>query len=242
MKKERTKEPLKNKKYIYYIYFIIIIALVVLFPLYKNSAKGDLRGKCYEYLTLEDGSTKEYRMLLEIMYPNPTYGIQYVNSKVDYDIVEKTKEIEKKKVKDLYLGLKEIEKEYDKVKIKVTSYNYADAYKNAVMATNKYIEQNKNIGKEDIQKYFAKQLEYEGSKIIDNKEKTVMYVYKKEEAVSYDSSRGGHVAFEIMELPGQKDNLDFLNAMLGGLVEEMDRTKLPEGVDLEETMELMGIE
>ena len=58
MKKERTKEPLKNKKYIYYIYFIIIIALVVLFPLYKNSVKGDLRGKCYEYLTLEDVSTK----------------------------------------------------------------------------------------------------------------------------------------------------------------------------------------
>ena len=30
--------------------------------------------------------------------------------------------IEKKKIEDLYLGTKEIEKEYDKVKIKVTFY------------------------------------------------------------------------------------------------------------------------
>ena len=124
----------------------------------------------------------------------------------------------------------------------MTSYNYALAYKNAVKATNKYIEENKNASKEEIEKYFANRLEYEGRKVIKNKEKTVMYVYKKEDAVVYDSSRGGHVAFEIVELPGQKDNLDFLNAMLGGLVEEMDRTKLPEGVDLEETLQLMGIE
>ena len=58
--------------------------------------------------------------ILQMMYPKPTYGIKYVNKKVDYDIVEKTKAKEKKKIEDLYLGTKEIEKEYDKVKIKVT--------------------------------------------------------------------------------------------------------------------------
>ncbi|MCO8193019.1 hypothetical protein [Anaerofustis sp. NSJ-163] len=221
---------------------LLLIALIFFVKIYDYSVTGDLNNKCYEYLTAEDGSGENYKNILQMMYPKPTFGIKYVNRKVDYDIVEKTKEIEKKKIEDLYLGTKEIEKEYDKVKIKVTSYNYALAYKNAVKATNKYIEENKNASKEEIEKYFANRLEYEGRKVIKNKEKTVMYVYKKEDAVVYDSSRGGHVAFEIVELPGQKDNLDFLNAMLGGLVEEMDRTKLPEGVDLEETLQLMGIE
>ena len=221
---------------------LLIFASVILINIYDNSVTGDLSNKCYEYLTAEDGSGEDYKSILQMMYPKPTYGIKYVNKKVDYDIVEKTKAKEKKKIEDLYLGTKEIEKEYDKVKIKVTSYNYALAYKNAVKATNKYIEENKNASKKEIEKYFATRLEYEGGKIIDNKEKTVMYVYKKEDSVIYNNSRGGHVSFEIVELPGQKDNLDFLNAMLGGLVEEMDRTKLPEGVDLEETIKLMGIE
>ena len=221
---------------------LLIFASVILINIYDNSVTGDLSNKCYEYLTAEDGSGEDYKSILQMMYPKPTYGIKYVNKKVDYDIVEKTKAKEKKKIEDLYLGTKEIEKEYDKVKIKVTSYNYAEAYKNAVMATNKYIEQNKNISKEEIQKYFGKRLEYEGNKIIDNKDKTVMYVYKKQDDIQYSSSRGSQFMDKIMELPGQKDNLDFLNAMLGGLVEEMDRTKLPEGVDLEDTLQLMGIE
>ena len=238
MKKENRKGLSKNKSFIFFI--LIIIFLSGLF-FYDNSANGDLRNKCYEYLTLEDGSTKEYRMLLEIMYPGSSYGIQYVNSKVVYEIVEKKEETEKK-VEYTIIGADEYENTYYKVKIKVISYNYAYAYKNAVTATNKYIEQNKNISKEEIQKYFAKQLEHEGNKIIDNKEKTVMYVYKKQDDILYNKSRGRYFKDEIMELPGQKDNLDFLNAMLGGLVEEMDRTKLPEGVDLEETLELMGIE
>ncbi|WP_329380138.1 hypothetical protein [Anaerofustis butyriciformans] len=221
---------------------IFLILVVILFlNFYDNSVQGDLSRKFDEYINAEDNSAKDYKMVLEIMYSKPTYGIKYVNKKIDYEIVEKKEETEKK-VEYTIIGADEYENTYYKVKIKVTSYNYADAYKNAVMATNKYIEQNKNISKEEIQKYFGKRLEYEGRKIIDNKDKTVMYVYKKQDDIRYSSSRGSQFMDKIMELPGQKDNLDFLNAMLGGLVEEMDRTKLPKGVDLEETLQLMGVE
>ena len=55
---------------------------------------------------------------------------------------------------------------------------------------------------------------------------------------------GGHrgKSWVVKFLPYQNNNDDLANAVFGGLVEEMDRTKLPEGVDLEETMEIMGIE
>ena len=219
-------------------FFIILILLLLFFYMYDKIPTNDLKNKCYEYLTSKDEDVVEYKNMIMLMYPKEVYVIKKVNKNIEYNIIEEEECFELINQGSIL----EKKNRYFKVKIKVTSYNYAEAYKNAVMATNKYIEQNKNISKEEIQKYFGKRLEYEGNKIIDNKDKTVMYVYKKQDDIRYSSSRGSQFMDKIMELPGQKDNLDFLNAMLGGLVEEMDRTKLPEGVDLEETMEIMGIE
>ena len=216
-------------------FFIILILLLLFFYMYDKIPTNDLKNKCYEYLTSKDEDVVEYKNMIMLMYPKEVYVIKKVNKNIEYNIIEEEECFELINQGSIL----EQKNRYFKVKIKVTSYNYAEAYKNAVMATNKYIEQNKNISKEEIEKYFATRLEYEGGKIIDNKEKTVMYVYKKQDDV--DIGRGDY-SVVISKLPEQKDNLDFLNAMLGGLVEEMDRTKLPEGVDLEETLQLMEIE
>ena len=223
-----------------FLFILIIIIGVVIPNLYNSNSIVDLKDKCYKYLTenIDENNFKNYSLIVKIMYPKPTYGIKYVNKNIDYEILEKEK---KEEIIDKGTLFEEV-KYYNKVKIKVTSYNYALAYKNAVTSTNKYIKENENANNDEIEKYFANRLEYEGGKIIDNNEKTVMYVFKKEEIVYGDGHNRGLNKTVIRKLPEQKDNLDFLNAMLGGLVEEMDRTKLPEGVDLEETMKLMGIE
>ncbi|WP_138269737.1 hypothetical protein [Anaerofustis stercorihominis] len=231
----------KSLKYslIYTILLILLFLFTVDIPnRYNSNPMVDLKNKCYDYLTLtgEDDPFKEYIFIMKIMYPKPTFGIKYVNRNVDYEILERE---EKKEIVDEGTIYEE-KNYYNKVKIKVTSYNYAIAYKNAVKATNKYKKENENAGKEEIETYFAERIEYEGKKVIDNEEKTVMYVYKKEDEIEYgDKSRLYKTV--ISKLPEQESNLDFLNAMLGGLVEEMDKTKLPEGVDLEETMKLMKI-
>ncbi len=230
------------KKFFFSLFlFILIIIIGVVIPnLYNSNPIVDLKDKCYKYLTenVEEDNFKNYSLIVKMMYPKPTFGIKYVNKNIDYEILDKEK---KEEIIDKGTIFEEV-KYYNKVKIEVTSYNYALAYKNAVEATNKYIEENENASKEEIEKYFATRLEYEGGKIIDNKEKTVMYVFKKEEVVYGDGHNRGLNKTVINKLPEQKDNIDFLNAMLGGLVEEMERTKLPEGVDLEDTLKLMGIE
>ena len=225
------------KRFFLNVFLIMVAIFMLLIPeIYNSNPMVDLKDKCYDYLTYgnNDYDFDEYRMIMKMMYPKPTFGIKYVNRNIDYEIIERER---KKEIVDEGTIFEE-KNYYNKVKIKVTSYNYAIAYKNAVKATNKYKKENKNAGKEEIETYFAERIEYEGKKVIDNEEKTVMYVYKREEEVEY--GKGSH-RMAIHMLPEQENNLDFLNAMLGGLVEEMDKTKLPEGVDLEETMELMKI-
>ncbi|MCO8193013.1 hypothetical protein [Anaerofustis sp. NSJ-163] len=223
-----------------FLFILIVIIGVVIPNLYNSNSMVDLKDKCYDYLTYgnNDYDFDEYRMIMKMMYPKPTFGIKYVNRNIDYEIIERER---KKEIVDEGTIFEEV-KYYNKVKIKVTSYNYALAYKNAVTSTNKYIKENENANNDEIEKYFANRLEYEGGKIIENNEKTVMYVFKKEEVVYGDGHNRGLNKTVIRKLPEQKDNLDFLNAMLGGLVEEMDKTKLPKGVDLEETLQLMEIE
>ena len=228
------------------IFFLFLFMLSSIIDFIFNSdfeKERSLDGFGYYILFNEKDKYIEERDIIELMCPDKSYDVTIIFNKPVYKHIKSWQF--KHKNPDYEDDKTGVASEYNydiKVMLEVTSYNYADAYKNAVMATNKYIEQNKNISKEEIQKYFGKRLEYEGRKIIDNKDKTVMYVYKKQDDIRYSSSRGSQFMDKIMELPGQKDNLDFLNAMLGGLVEEMDRTKLPEGVDLEETLQLMGVE
>ena len=219
----------------------------------NKEVEKSLKNSCVENLSNEEGNeyAQEYRMIMELMFsskksmfsfPKENSGFKYIDKNTDYKIVGE-KEIEVPHKYANIDGKEQMGYTYVKLKIKVSAPDYALAYKNAVDATNKYIKENKEATKEEIEMYFANYLKSEGEKAV-NRAKVVNYIYKEMD------SRSPHVSGQLFVnteyyadlLPDQENNLDLVNAMLGGLVEEMDRTKLPEGVDLEDTLQLMGVE
>ena len=194
----------------------------------------------YEILFNERDTYAKEIDIIELMCPDKSYDVTIIFNKPVY-----------KHIKDWQFKYKNPEYEDDKtgfaseynydtkVMFEVTSYDYSFAYKNAVKVTNKYIEENENAGKEEIEKYFANRLEYEWKYIKKNNIKKSIYIYRM--SYFYNIVRGGY-AVGVSLLPYQNNNDDLANAVFGGLVEEMDRTKLPKGVDLEETLQLMGVE
>ena len=238
------------------LFFICLVIWYLFFSGYHNPNKGvekSLKNSCVENLSNEEGNeyAQEYRMIMELMFSSKNSKLafstqksrlKYIDKNTDYKIVGE-KEIEVPHKYANIDGKEQMGYTYVKIKIKVSAPNYALAYKNAVDATNKYIKDNKEATKEEIQKYFANRLRSEGEKVV-TEDKSVNYIYKERNSRSYQSSGEifSDVEYYADLLPDQENNLDLVNAMLGGLVEEMDRTKLPEGVDLEETMKLMGIE
>lgn len=219
----------------------------------NKEVEKSLKNSCVENLSNEEGNeyAQEYRMIMELMFSSKksmfafskeNSGFKYIDKNTDYEIVGE-KEIEVPHKYANIDGREQMGYTYVKLKIKVSAPNYALAYKNAVDETNKYIKENKEATKEEIQKYFANRLRSEGEKAV-NRVKVVNYIYKAQDSTSSAVSGQLFVNTEYYAglLPDQKNNLDLVNAMLGGLVEEMKRTKLPEGVDLEDTLQLMGIE
>ena len=243
-----------NKGNFYIWILILVFAYNVIGNVNPNKeVEESLKNSCVENLSNKEGNeyAQEYRMIMELMFSskksmftfsNENSGFRYIDKNTDYEIVGE-KEIEVPHKYANIDGKEQMGYTYVKLKIKVSAPNYALAYKNAVDATNKYIKDNKEATKEEIQKYFANRLRSEGEKVV-NRANVVNYIYKAQGSTSSAVSGQLFVNTEYYAdlLPDQENNLDLVNAMLGGLVEEMDRTKLPEGVDLEETMELMGIE
>ena len=169
------------------------------------------------------------------MYPNEEDIEKFIKNNITYTITDR-EVIDSNSMDISYMSF------YVKVSINVKSYNYANAYKNAVLKTNEFINKNNSLSREAIQKYFYEQIEKEGQLIIQNNQMTTNIVYRCSKEHEIGGSRMEIKTYIIYPLPEQKNNMDLVNAMLGGLVEEMDRTKLPEGVDLEETLQLMGVE
>lgn len=232
------------------LFFICLVIWYLFFSGYHNPNKGvekSLKNSCVENLSNEEGNeyAQEYRMIMELMFSSKNSKLafsaqksrlKYIDKNTDYKIVGE-KEIEVPHKYANIDGKEQMGYTYVKLKIKVSAPNYALAYKNAVDATNKYIKDNKKATKDEIEMYFANRLSFEGASVI-NGNKVVNYIYKARNSRDYDS----FIEYYADLLPDQENNLDLVNAMLGGLVEEMDRTKLPEGVDLEETLQLMEIE
>lgn len=224
------------------IFFLFLFMLSSIIDFIFNSEfemERSLDGFGYHILFNEkDTYTKEID-IIELMCSDKSYDVTVIFNKPVY-----------KHIKDWQFKYKNPEYEDDKtgvaseynydtkVMFEVTSYDYSFAYKNAVKVTNKYIEENENAGKEEIEKYFANRLEYEWKYIKKRDIKKSTYIYRMTRL------SGGHrgKSWVVKFLPYQNNNDDLANAVFGGLVEEMDRTKLPEGVDLEETLQLMGIE
>ncbi|MGN8914561.1 hypothetical protein [Anaerofustis butyriciformans] len=199
-----------------------------------------LDGFGYNILFNEKDKYIEERDIIELMCSDKSYDVTVIFNKPTYKYIKSWQfKYKNPEYEDDKTGVAS-EYNYDiKAMLEVTSYDYSFAYKNAVKVTNKYIEENENASKEEIEKYFANRLEYEWKYIKKNNIKKSIYIYRME---GHNRSYGGGTVDCVTFLPYQNNNEDLENAVFGGLVEEMDRTKLPEGVDLEETLQLMGIE
>ncbi|WP_329380129.1 hypothetical protein [Anaerofustis butyriciformans] len=254
--KNKRKEIINTTIFLILI-FIGLVVWYLFFSGYHNPNKGvekSLKNSCVENLSNEEGNeyAQEYRMIMELMFSSKNSKLAFSAQKSRLKYIDKNTDYKIVGEKEVYnppksiLNRKDIDKDiytYVKLKIKVIAPNYALAYKNSVDATNKYIKDNKEATKEEIEMYFANRLKIEGEKVV-TEDKSVNYIYKARGEI--DSSVSPDILSSITYyaglLPDQENNLDLVNAMLGGLVEEMDRTKLPEGVDLEETLQLMRIE
>ena len=225
------------------IFFLILFILSIIIEFIFNSdfeKERSLDGFGYYILFNEKDKYIEERDIIELMCPDKSYDVTIIFNKPVYKHIKSWQfKYKNPEYEDDKTGVAS-EYNYDiKVMLEVTSYDYSFAYKNAVKVTNKYIEENENASKEEIEKYFANRLEYEWKYIKKNNIKKSTYIYRMR--CLYGGGRGGSVV-GVTFLPYQNNDEDLANAVFGGLVEEMDRTKLPEGVDLEETMKLMGIE
>ena len=230
----------------------IIIAIVIFFvcnalyyfifdpnSLYPNKGvESYLEKNTSNYLSNNNSEFSIYNKIIKLMFYDKDNSMEYAKSNVYYEVVDEQELERNSKVSS------NVEEIYIKLKIKISTYNYSFAYKNAVNKTNKYIEKNKKITNKEKQIYFAEQLNNEINGVINNNDMHIEYIYR--ERKSEESINGPDTFtstfYYVTLLPEQYNNDDLANAVFGGLVEEMDRTKLPEGVDLEETMELMGIE
>ena len=225
------------------IFFLFLFMLSSIIDFIFNSEfemERSLDGFGYHILFNErDTYTKEID-IIELMCPDKSYDVTVIFNKPLYKHIKSWQfKYKNPEYEDDKTGVAS-EYNYDiKVMLEVKSYDYSLAYKNAVKATNKFIEENENADKEEIEKYFANRLEYEWKYIKKNNIKKSTYIYRM--SCLYGTARGGSKV-GVTFLPYQNNNDDLANAVFGGLVEEMDRTKLPEGVDLEETLQLMGIE
>ena len=225
------------------IFFLILFILSIIIEFIFNSdfeMERNLDAFGYHILFNEKDTYIEERDIIELMCPDKSYDVTIIFNKPVYKHIKSWQfKYKNPEYEDDKTG---VASEYNygiKVMLEVTSYDYSLAYKNAVKVTNKYIEENENASKEEIEKYFANRLEYEWKYIKKNNIKKSTYIYRMK--CLYGVGRGGSKVGVIL-LPYQNNDEDLANAVFGGLVEEMDRTKLPEGVDLEETLQLMGIE
>ncbi len=248
--KEKIKEKIKDK-FGYFLFQVVLAVIIIIIIFVSTSISSFVDNTDINLESLirirgngslfsdKDIDLKEEEYICELMYPQARGGFSLINDNVDYECVGS----EDARYKDPdYDPNVEFSNQYlycTKLKFEVKTYDYALAYKNAVKATNKYIEENENVSKKEIEKYFATRLEYEGSNIKKNQIRKSLFVYR-EKAHTSGSGHGGGITVTL--LPDQKNNMDLANAILGGLVEEMERTKLPKGVDLEDTLQLMGIE
>lgn len=237
------KEKIKNKIGLFITIIVIFFSLFCIRDfIYDNELNYEmsLDGFGYYILFNEKYTYIKEREIIELMCPDKSYDVTIIFNKPTYKYIKDWQfKYKNPEYEDDKTGVAS-EYNYDtKVMLEVTSYDYSLAYKNAVTVTNKFIEENENADKEEIEKYFANRLEYEWKYIKKNKIKKSIYIYRME--CHKRSYRGGYVV-GVKFLPYQNNDEDLANAVFGGLVEEIDRTALPEGVDLEETMELMGIE
>ena len=223
------KSNKKIKKAIKIILFFIvaIVLFVILNPSEEEYLIKDLNKKSSIYLEECNNVNDNYLKILKIMYPNEEDIEKFIKNNITYTITDR-EVIDSNSMDISYMSF------YVKVSINVKNYNYANAYKNAVLKTNEFINKNNSLNREAIQKYFYEQLEKEGQLIIQNNQMTTNIVYRCSKEHEIGGSRMEIKTYIIYPLPEQKNNMDLVNAMLGGLVEEMDRTKLHEGVDLEE--------
>ena len=225
------------------IFFLILFILSIIIEFIFNSdfeKERNLDAFGYHILFNEKDTYIEERDIIELMCPDKSYDVTIIFNKPVYKHIKSWQfKYKNPEYEDDKTGVAS-EYNYDtKVMFEVISYDYSFVYKNAVKVTNKYIEENENASKEEIEKYFANRLEYEWKYIKKNNIKKSTYIYRMK--CLYGVGRGGSKVGVIL-LPYQNNDEDLANAVFGGLVEEMDRTKLPEGVDLEETLQLMGIE
>ncbi|WP_329380141.1 hypothetical protein [Anaerofustis butyriciformans] len=223
----KSNKKLKKAIKIILFFIVAIVLFVILNPSEEEYLINDLNKKSSIYLEECNNVNDNYLKILKIMYPNEEDIEKFIKNNITYTITDR-EVIDSNSMDISYMSF------YVKVSINVKSYNYANAYKNAVLKTNEFINKNNSLNREAIQKYFYEQLEKEGQLIIKNKQMTTNIVYRCSKEHEVGGSRMEIKTYIIYPLPEQKNNMDLVNAMLGGLVEEMDRTKLPEGVDLEE--------
>ena len=212
------------------IVIIIAVVMITINEFYNEivyndnrQMEEDIKSDGYECLFGDKlVNIEEEQQIIEIMYPGDKKGVNFVYYNTEYK------------------NIGDMEKLYDnmhyKVKFKVTSYDYSLAYKNGVKALNKYMNENKNASKEDKERYFAERLQYEGQKIRMEDVKEVYYIDRCYERIPLSQTNKWSRSFYIILLPWQKDDMDLANAVTGGLVEEMDKTKLPKGINLEDTL------
>ena len=237
------KEKIKNKIGLFITIIVIFFSLFCIRDFIYDTEinyEMSLDGFGYHILINEKDTYIKEREIIELMCPDKSYDVTVIFNKPTYKYIKDWQfKYKNPEYEDDKTGVAS-EYNYDtKVMFEVISYDYSFVYKNAVKVTNKYIEENENASKEEIAKYFANRLEYEWKYIKKNNIKKTTYIYRMKKLNRiYKSNYVEGVIF----LPYQNNDEDLANAVFGGLVEEMDRTKLPEGVDLEETMKLMGIE
>ena len=190
-----------------------------------KSMESDMKSDGYECLFGDKlVNIEEEQQIIEIMYPGDKKGVNFVYDNTDYEDTENYEELRYEDKDESY--------NYSKVEFKVTSYDYSLAYKNAVKALNKYIKENEAASKEDKERYFAERLQYEGKNIKNSDKRRISYIYRRK----YTTRTGGSSFDHACLLPWQKDDMDLADAVTGGLVEEMDKTKLPKGINLEDTL------
>lgn len=243
MKEKKIIKKIRNNIGLFITIIIIFFSLFCIRDFIYDTELNyemSLDGFGYEILFNEKDTYIEEREIIELMCPDKSYDMMVIFNKPTYKYIKDWQfKYKNPEYEDDKTGVAS-EYNYDtKVMIEITSYDYSFAYKNAVKVTNKYIEENENASKEEIEKYFANRLEYEWKYVKKNNIKKSIYIYRME--CHKRSYRGGYVDC-VTFLPYQNNNDDLANAVFGGLVEEMERTKLPEGVDLEDTLQLMGIE
>ncbi|WP_138268852.1 hypothetical protein [Anaerofustis stercorihominis] len=223
----KSNKKLKKAIKIILLFIVVIVLFFILNPSEEDYLIKDLNKKSSIYLEECNNVNDNYLKILKIMYPNEEDIEKFIKNNITYTITDR-EVIDSNSMNISYMSF------YVKVSINVKSYNYANAYKNAVLKTNEFINKNNSLNREAIQKYFYEQLEKEGQLIIQNNQMTTNIVYRCSKEHEIGGSKMEIKTYIIYPLPNQKNNMDLVNAMLGGLVEEMDRTKLPEGVDLEE--------